>query len=226
MDAVGRLARRQDDPIQPAGRHPTRSTPGARTARPVLTGQAFETAPVYSPDGKSIAFVSDRSGVTNLWVANADGTNPRQISREDKLTVFATPAWAPDGSALYVSRMKHPVLGLRSSGASAVDGAPRSKVVVKAQPNGEDWDNRINALGAVISSDGRYAYYAKKLGHTWTEKATAKLVDRSPRSYDRRRGRDHPGPGRRDEARPCRMTASSSSMPAAGETRTVCACGT
>jgi Tol biopolymer transport system component len=138
-------------------------------ARPVLTGQAFETAPVYSPDGKSIAFVSDRSGVTNLWVANADGTSPRQISREDKLTVFASPVWAPDGSAVYVSRMKHPVLAFELW-RFPLDGS-EAKVVVKAQPTGEDWDNRINAMGATISADGRYAYYARKTGHTWTEKA-------------------------------------------------------
>lgn len=138
-------------------------------ARPVLTGQAFETAPVYSPDGKSIAFISDRSGVTNLWVAAADGSNPRQVSREDKLTVFATPVWAPDGSAVYVSRMKHPVLAFELW-RFPLDGS-EGKVVVKAQPNGEDWDNRINAMGAAISADGRYAYYARKTGHTWTEKA-------------------------------------------------------
>ncbi|WP_454716912.1 amidohydrolase family protein [Caulobacter segnis] len=138
-------------------------------ARPVLTGQAFETAPVYSPDGKSIAFVSDRSGVTNLWVAGADGSNPRQVSREDRLTVFATPVWAPDGSAVYVSRMKHPVLAFELW-RFPLDGS-EGKAVVKAQPNGEDWDNRINAMGAAITADGRYAYYARKTGHTWTEKA-------------------------------------------------------
>lgn len=138
-------------------------------ARPVLTGQAFETAPVFSPDGKSIAFVSDRSGVTNLWVAGADGRNPRQVSREDKLTVFATPVWAPDGSAVYVSRMKHPVLAFELW-RFPLDGG-EGKAVVKAQPNGEDWDNRINAMGAAITADGRYAYYARKTGHTWTEKA-------------------------------------------------------
>ncbi len=138
-------------------------------ARPVLTGQAFETAPVHSPDGKSIAFVSDRSGVTNLWIANADGKSPRQVSREDKLTVFATPVWAPDGSAVYVSRMKHPVLAFELW-RFPLDGT-EGKVVVKAQPNGEDWDNRINAMGAAITADGRYVYYARKTGHTWTEKA-------------------------------------------------------
>ena len=79
-------------------------------AWPVLTGMAFETDPVFSPDGRSIAFVSDRSGVTNLWIADADGRNPRQVSQETKLTIFSSPVWAPDGKAVYVSRMKHPVL--------------------------------------------------------------------------------------------------------------------
>jgi Tol biopolymer transport system component len=35
----------------------------------VLTGTAFERFPVPSPDGQWIAFLSDRSGVTNLWVS-------------------------------------------------------------------------------------------------------------------------------------------------------------
>lgn len=138
-------------------------------AQPLLTGQAFETAPVFSPDGKSIAFVSDRSGVTNLWVANADGTNPRQVSREDRLTIFAAPVWAPDGSAVYVSRMKHPVLAFELW-RFPLDGAA-GKVIVKSQPNGEGWDDRFNALSAAISPDGKYAYYARKTGHTWTQKA-------------------------------------------------------
>jgi Tol biopolymer transport system component len=138
-------------------------------AWPVLTGMAFETAPVFSPDGRSFAFVSDRSGVTNLWIADADGRNPRQVSGETQLTVFSSPTWSPDGKTLYVSRMKHPVLAfeLWRYGRDGGEGT----VVTKAQPNGEGWDDRINVLGAVISPDGRYAYYARKLGHTWTQKA-------------------------------------------------------
>lgn len=136
-------------------------------ARPLLTGMAFERNPVFSPDGSKIAFISDRSGVTNLWIANADGSDPRQISHDSSLVLYTSPAWAPDGRALYVSRMVHAVLAFELVKYPLGDGEPET--IVAAQPNGEDWDNRINALGAAISPDGKYAYYATKRGHTWTE---------------------------------------------------------
>jgi len=137
-------------------------------ARPVLTGTPFESHPVFSPDGRSFAFVSDRSGVNNLWVADADGSNPKRLSHETDLTVFTSPAWSPDGRDVYVSRMKHAVLAfeLWKFPVAGGEGTP----VVKAQPDNEAWDDRINALGAVVAPDGRYIYYSRKLGHTWTEK--------------------------------------------------------
>jgi imidazolonepropionase-like amidohydrolase/Tol biopolymer transport system component len=138
------------------------------TARPLLTGMAFERNPVFSPDGKRIAFISDRSGVTNLWVANADGSGLRQLSQDTALTLYTSPTWSPDGRSVYVSRAVHSVLAFELWQFPAAGGA--GTVVVKAQPNGDDdWDKRVNAMGAVISPDGRYAYYATKHGHTWTE---------------------------------------------------------
>ena len=38
-------------------------------AKAITTGMAFDSQPSYSPDGKMIAFVSDRDGAENLWVA-------------------------------------------------------------------------------------------------------------------------------------------------------------
>ncbi|MDG1033047.1 MAG: hypothetical protein P8O92_02295, partial [Luminiphilus sp.] len=45
-------------------------------AKRLTAGLGYDSQPVFSPSGERIAFVSDRDGATNLWVANADGSNP------------------------------------------------------------------------------------------------------------------------------------------------------
>src|SRR5688572_13887166 len=47
------------------------------TATRITNGAGWDQQPRYSPDGARIAFVSDRNGSKNLWVANADGSRPR-----------------------------------------------------------------------------------------------------------------------------------------------------
>ena len=142
---------------------------GGGTARPVLTGTAFERFPVPSPDGQWIAFLSDRSGVTNLWVSRPDGRDARPLTHETALVLMTSPAWAPDGRSVYVSRAVHAVLAFELWRVPLDGGAPT--VLVKAQPTGtEGWDDRVNALGAAPSPDGKAVWYATKRGHTWTEK--------------------------------------------------------
>ena len=51
----------------------------------------------YSPDGKHIAFDSLRSGEWNVWVADADGSNPVQLSRGISA---GYPQWSPDSQSL------------------------------------------------------------------------------------------------------------------------------
>ena len=62
-----------------------------------------ERAARPSPDGRSIAFYSGRSGFQDIWLVDADGTDePRQLTREamaDDDFRFA-PAWSPDGSTI------------------------------------------------------------------------------------------------------------------------------
>ncbi len=77
---------------------------GGGAARLLQGGVPFDAQPVYSPDGNRIAFISDRSGSDNLWVANADGTNPQQLSRDTGTEAFSSPAWSRDGRSVYVSR--------------------------------------------------------------------------------------------------------------------------
>jgi TolB protein len=54
----------------------------------------LNTAPAVSPDGSRLAMVLSRSGSPNIWVANADGTNPKKLTSS---TEDSSPCWSPDG---------------------------------------------------------------------------------------------------------------------------------
>ena len=49
------------------------------TASRITDGPTWDSHPRFSPDGKRIVFVSDRTGAENLWTADVDGKNPRAI---------------------------------------------------------------------------------------------------------------------------------------------------
>jgi dipeptidyl aminopeptidase/acylaminoacyl peptidase len=72
---------------------------GAETRR--LMDDAFkDRAPTWSPDGKTLAFMSTRSGRWETWAIQADGSGLRQLTNFDKDTFVA--AWSPDGKSAVV----------------------------------------------------------------------------------------------------------------------------
>jgi len=81
----------------------------------IMGGLSFESQPTWSPDGKTIAFLTDRTGVENLWIANADGSSPRAVSKDgrtnDRPQIMVSPAWTPDGNYIVVSKSRPPEPG-------------------------------------------------------------------------------------------------------------------
>lgn len=55
----------------------------------ITSGMAFDSQPRYSPDGQWIAFISDRDGADNLWIAKADGSDPRKLTKEKRAMLAA-----------------------------------------------------------------------------------------------------------------------------------------
>jgi TolB protein len=54
--------------------------------------------PVFSPDGKQIAFMSARDGNTEIYVANVDGSSVRRLTNHP--AADSTPTWSPSGSQI------------------------------------------------------------------------------------------------------------------------------
>lgn len=65
-------------------------------------GLFFAVEPVWSPNGRLVAFASRRGGPSHIYVMRADGSHVRQVTR-GKLDDDG-PAWAPDGRRLAFSR--------------------------------------------------------------------------------------------------------------------------
>ena len=140
------------------------SIDGGKATR-LTSGQPFDAQPHYSPDGKSIVFVSDRSQSDNLWIMNADGTNPRALTRENDQK-FQSPTYTPDGKYVVASKGNDIFMyyangattaGMRVTGDSAGGGrgaAPAGGGRGGASPN--------VFLGAATSKDGRYIYFAMR----------------------------------------------------------------
>ncbi|WP_371017656.1 S9 family peptidase [Pseudalkalibacillus sp. JSM 102089] len=64
------------------------------------SGEKKDHSPRWSSDGKTIAFVSNRSGENQIWLISTDGGEARQLS--DLKSGVSAPVWKPDGSSLLV----------------------------------------------------------------------------------------------------------------------------
>lgn len=71
---------------------------GGGDPTPLTSSPGLDFEPAWSPDGKTIAFVSDRDGTPHIYVMDTDGGNQRRLTRND--IVELEPAWSPDGMAI------------------------------------------------------------------------------------------------------------------------------
>ncbi|MGH9659893.1 MAG: hypothetical protein ACRD96_15190, partial [Bryobacteraceae bacterium] len=133
---------------------------GGGELAPLVTGMAWDSQPRYSPDGKHIVFVSDRSGSDNVWVVNADGSGPRAITKEKKV-MFGSPAWSPDGQYILARRWgAYPLESyLRKSELWLYHTQGGAGVQLT---KGDDRHTRVS--GPVFSPDGKYIYFSAMAG--------------------------------------------------------------
>jgi Tol biopolymer transport system component len=76
-------------------------TSAASPIRQLTSTSSTNVRPVWSPDGKRIAYQSNRDGTYHIYVMDTDGGNTKQISSGSEID-DRHPAWSPDGSAIAV----------------------------------------------------------------------------------------------------------------------------
>lgn len=132
-------------------------TGGTATVLTQNSGVALNMQPRISPDGRTIAFITDRRGQYNLWVMDADGGNPRAVFTDLNATAFE-PAWTPDGRFIVV----------RKGGRGGGEGAPPAGGLWMYHKDGGSGVPLVAAgTGGVngapawpsISADGKHLYY-------------------------------------------------------------------
>ncbi|MGB7404721.1 MAG: amidohydrolase family protein, partial [Pacificimonas sp.] len=125
----------------------------------IAEGLAWEVHPRWSPDGRRIAFTSDRGGGDNIWVMNANGSDRRQVTKED-FRLLNQPSWSPDGR--FIVAKKHFTTG-RSLGTGEVwlyhvSGGGGVKLV--ARPN----EQHQKELGEpTYAPDGNAIYFTRNV---------------------------------------------------------------
>lgn len=164
--------------------------PGRYERAPLLQSSRWESNPQFAPDGARIAFASDRSGSPEIWLSDADGANPVQLTAFGGAAV-STPRWSRDGRRLAFDARTADgadVYVIDEAGGQprrltqhpAADVAPSwsqdSTTVYFSSNRSGRWEvwqlpaaggrpSRVTFRGgynALESPDGRFLYYAKK----------------------------------------------------------------
>src|SRR5882762_6025299 len=127
----------------------------------ITSGPAFDSQPRWSPDGKRIVFLSDRSGAENVWLCDPDGTHGKALTKGTN-QLYASPDWTPDGNYIVVSRTS----GVLGSGYELwlihKDGGSGA-AMLRVQP-GPNQPPPMNTLGPAFGKDPRYIWVSRHRG--------------------------------------------------------------
>jgi DNA-binding winged helix-turn-helix (wHTH) protein len=116
--------------------------PKARTV--LASGKERNEGAQPSPDGKKIAFMSDRSGRMEIWTMNPDGSSPEKLTDQGNC---GSPRWSPDSQWIAFDAI---VDGTTEVFVVAAGGGPARTVVF------DGWENLVPSW----SNDGKWIYFA------------------------------------------------------------------
>ncbi len=129
---------------------------GGKATR-ITSGMAYDVHPQYSPDGKSLAFISDKSGSDNIWTLDLATKEDKQITKDSKHNFFSA-AWTPDGNYIVGGKGRRNIklhIYHKDGGAgSQLFGEPKN----------------IKATDPAFSADGKLLYFSQRF-NSWNYNA-------------------------------------------------------
>lgn len=136
-------------------------------AKLLVGGHSYDGMPRYSPDGKRVVFVSDRSGADNVWLCNADGTELKALST-GRNTQWLSPTFTTDGNYVVACKGTGSLpsfslqmfdvgggAGLGVGPATLLPGTLNDVRVGRTTPN---------RMGVTTSPDGHYFFFTERKG--------------------------------------------------------------
>jgi dipeptidyl aminopeptidase/acylaminoacyl peptidase len=123
----------------------------AGQAHELIASTRGDADPQFSPDGRRIAFASERSGTRQIWTAKSDGSSPVQLTSFPSGYTNA-PRWSPDGTRLVFSSIQNDNRDLYTI---SPDGGPLRRLTsVPSEEGRPSW-----------SRNGRWVYcYSNRSG--------------------------------------------------------------
>ncbi len=123
-------------------------------AQQLTHGMAFDAQPSYSPDGKKVVFISDRSGGENIWILDLETMETEQRTRGNNFRM-QSPIFTPDGEYIIAARA-----GLRGGVHKLrmyhVDGGSGTEFM--------DTPNNLKTIEPAFGSDDRYIWFSQRTG--------------------------------------------------------------
>jgi len=108
--------------------------------------------PSFSPDGKSLAVDASWAGPRRIWIVDAQGHNPLQVTSESSEAVdHLEPNWSPDGRSIVFQNVERTKFSIK-----VVNVATRAMTALT--------DGRFQDLNPVWSASGKYVYFSSYRG--------------------------------------------------------------
>jgi len=141
-------------------------------AKRITEGLAFDSHPKYSPDGKSLLFISDRSGGYNVWIMDLESEETTQVTKGNNDNIQSA-EWTPDGKYIVASR------GTRNLKLHLYhkDGGSGAQLIKKPE--------NLKTVEPAFGADERYIWFARRTG-AWQYNANFPQYQLA--TYDRETG--------------------------------------